>query len=54
MTSSCSKRRPTRYRGWPIWYDDEMTRALDLKVPLKVDLASGDNWLDVEPVGSSQ
>jgi len=28
----------------------EMTRALDLKVPLKVDLASGDNWLDVEQV----
>jgi DNA polymerase I len=26
----------------------EMTRALDLKVPLKVDLAAGDNWLDVE------
>jgi DNA polymerase-1 len=26
----------------------EMTRALDLKVPLKVDIASGDNWLDVE------
>jgi DNA polymerase I len=25
----------------------EMTGALDLKVPLKVDLASGDNWLDV-------
>ena len=33
---------------------DEMTRALDLKVPLKVDLAKGDNWLDVEPVGSSR
>jgi DNA polymerase I len=27
---------------------NEMTTALDLKVPLKVDLASGDNWLDVE------
>jgi DNA polymerase-1 len=28
----------------------EMIGALALKVPLKVDLASGDNWLDVEPV----
>ncbi len=28
----------------------EMTGALDLKVPLKVDLATGLNWLDVEPV----
>jgi DNA polymerase-1 len=26
----------------------EMTGALDLKVPLKVDLATGSNWLDVE------
>jgi DNA polymerase-1 len=29
-----------------------MTTALDLKVPLKVDVASGDNWLDVEAVES--
>ena len=28
----------------------EMTGALDLSVPLKVDLASGPNWLDVEPI----
>jgi DNA polymerase-1 len=28
----------------------EMTGALDLKVPLKVDLAAGSNWLDVELV----
>jgi DNA polymerase-1 len=28
----------------------EMTGALELKVPLKVDLASGLNWLDVEPI----
>jgi DNA polymerase-1 len=27
----------------------EMTSALDLKVPLKVDVAAGPNWLDVEP-----
>jgi hypothetical protein len=27
-----------------------MTRALDLKVPLKVDAASGPNWLDTEPI----
>src|SRR5262249_37440003 len=27
-----------------------MTSALDLKVPLKVDVAAGSNWLDVEPV----
>ena len=30
--------------------DDAMTHALDLTVPLKVDLASGPNWLDVRPV----
>ena len=28
----------------------EMTTALDLSVPLKVDLAAGPNWLDVEHV----
>ncbi len=28
----------------------EMTGALDLSVPLKVDLAAGPNWLDVEPI----
>jgi DNA polymerase-1 len=28
-----------------------MTSALDLDVPLKVDVASGPNWLDVQPVG---
>jgi DNA polymerase-1 len=27
-----------------------MTSALDLKVPLKVDIAAGPNWLDVEPL----
>ena len=27
-----------------------MTGALDLSVPLKVDLAAGPNWLDVEPI----
>ena len=26
-----------------------MTTALDLDIPLKVDLAAGPNWLDVEP-----
>jgi DNA polymerase I len=34
-----------------------MTSALDLKVPLKVDIAAGHNWLDVEPLtdhGSTQ
>jgi DNA polymerase I len=30
-----------------------MTSALDLKVPLKVDIAAGNNWLDVEPIGES-
>jgi DNA polymerase-1 len=30
---------------------DEMTGAMKLKVPLKVDVAAGANWLDVEPVG---
>lgn len=29
----------------------EMTHALTLDVPIKVDLAAGPNWLDVEPVG---
>jgi DNA polymerase I len=29
-----------------------MTSALDLKVPLKVDLASGPNWLDVKEIES--
>ena len=28
----------------------EMTGALELAVPLKVDLAAGPNWLDVEPL----
>jgi DNA polymerase I len=28
-----------------------MTSALDLKVPLKVDIGAGHNWLDVEPIG---
>jgi DNA polymerase-1 len=31
---------------------EAMTSALDLDVPLKVDLASGSNWLDVKPVGA--
>jgi DNA polymerase I len=34
-----------------------MTSALDLKMPLKVDIAAGHNWLDVEPLtdnGSTQ
>jgi DNA polymerase-1 len=30
--------------------EDEMTGALDLEVPLKVDVAAGPNWLDVEEV----
>jgi DNA polymerase I len=29
---------------------DAMTTALDLKVPLKVDLAAGPNWLEVQPI----
>jgi DNA polymerase-1 len=29
---------------------DAMTTALDLSVPLKVDLAAGPNWLDVQPL----
>jgi DNA polymerase-1 len=28
----------------------EMTSAMALSVPLKVDLAAGRNWLDVEPL----
>jgi DNA polymerase-1 len=32
----------------------EMTTAIELKVPLKVDLASGPNWLDVEPIAAGQ
>jgi DNA polymerase-1 len=30
--------------------DRAMTAALDLRVPIKVDLAAGDNWLDVETI----
>jgi len=30
---------------------EAMTSALDLDVPLQVDLAAGPNWLDVQPVG---
>jgi DNA polymerase-1 len=29
---------------------EEMTSALELAVPLKVDVAFGANWLDVEPL----
>jgi DNA polymerase-1 len=32
---------------------EAMTKALDLDVPLKVDLAAGPNWLDVTPIGTS-
>jgi DNA polymerase-1 len=32
--------------------EHEMTHALDLRVPLKVDLAAGPNWLDVTPLGA--
>jgi DNA polymerase I len=32
----------------------EMTTALDLTVPLKVDLAAGLNWLDVEEIGTGR
>ena len=32
---------------------DEMTTALELKVPLKVDLAAGPNWLDVTPLSAA-
>jgi DNA polymerase-1 len=31
----------------------EMTTALDLKVPLKVELAAGPNWLDNEPTATT-
>jgi DNA polymerase-1 len=34
--------------------DRAMTGALDLKVPLKVDVAAGANWLEVEPIGDSR
>jgi DNA polymerase-1 len=33
--------------------EEEMTTALTLEVPLKVDLAAGPNWLHVEGVPSS-
>ena len=39
MMSSCSKRRPIEIPRLADLVRDEMTRALDLKVPLKVDLA---------------
>jgi len=31
-----------------------MTSALDLKVPLKVDVAAGRNWLDVDSIDSTK
>ncbi len=34
--------------------DREMTSAIELKVPLKVDLATGHNWLDIEPIAGSR
>jgi DNA polymerase-1 len=37
-------------RGLAEMVRHQMTTALDLKVPLKVDLATGLNWLDVEPI----
>ena len=30
--------------------EEEMTQAMPLDVPLKVDVAAGTNWLDVEEV----
>ncbi|MGE3808177.1 MAG: DNA polymerase I [Gemmataceae bacterium] len=32
--------------------EEEMTRALPLEVPLKVDMAAGPNWLDVEELSA--
>ena len=39
-------------RGLADLVADEMTTALDLSVPLQVDLAAGPNWLDVESIES--
>ena len=51
-TTSWSSRRPQRRdpRLWPSWCGHAMTTALDLNVPLKVDIAAGPNWLDVESI----
>ena len=38
---------PEELNGLAVLVRDEMTRALTLDVPLKVDLAAGPNWLDV-------
>ena len=35
---------------WPHWFGETMTTALDLSVPLKVDIAAGPNWLDVASI----
>ena len=50
--------RRTRVRGPPEgsrggrgdWLANEMTGAMRLDVPLKVDVAAGPNWLEVEDV----
>jgi DNA polymerase-1 len=39
-------------RGLARLVEREMTTALNLDVPLKVDLAAGPNWLDVDPIPS--
>ena len=50
-TTSWSSRRPlTRSPRLAELVRREMTAALDLKVPLKVDMAAGPNWLDVEEI----
>ena len=36
-----------------VWVKQEMEQALSLKVPLKVDLKSGENWADLNPIEKS-
>lgn len=42
--------RPNAVAALATLVTQEMTGALSLSVPLKVDLATGPNWLDVEPI----
>ena len=44
---------PEELKGWRDLVEEEMTKALTLEVPLKVDVAAGPNWLDVEEVNRS-
>lgn len=43
---------PNELRSLATLVDREMTQALPLRVPIKVDLAFGPNWLDTQPLAA--